>query len=56
MLVPQTAVCRFAIGRIKSKGAKSVAQKIRRLNKNSRLVFDRLRMTNNFLRCAPGLR
>lgn len=38
---------RFAIGIIKSKGAGSVAQKMRRLNKNMRAVFDFLKMTRN---------
>lgn len=38
---------RFAIGVIKSKGARSVAQKMRELTRNTRLVFDYLRMTNN---------
>ena len=42
-----TRLRRFAIGLIKSKGAKNVAQKIRQLNKNTRLVFDYLRMTAN---------
>ncbi len=42
-----TRLRRFAIGLIKSKGVKNVAQKIRQLNKNTRLVFDYLRMTNN---------
>lgn len=42
-----TRLRRFAIGLIKSKGAKNVAQKIRQLNKNTRLVFDYLRMTKN---------
>jgi predicted transposase YbfD/YdcC len=42
-----TRLRRFAIGLIKSKGAKNVAQKIRQLNKNTRLVFDYLRMSNN---------
>lgn len=42
-----TRLRRFAIGLIKSKGAKSVAQKMRHLNKNTRLVFDYLRMTAN---------
>ena len=42
-----TRLRRFAIGLIKSKGAKCVAQKMRQLNKNTRLVFDYLRMTNN---------
>jgi hypothetical protein len=42
-----TRLRRFAIGLIKSKGVKSVAQKMRQLNKNSHLVFDYLRMTAN---------
>jgi predicted transposase YbfD/YdcC len=46
-----TRLRRFAIGLIKSKGVRSVAQKMRQLNKNTRLVFDYLRMTSNS--CAP---
>jgi predicted transposase YbfD/YdcC len=42
-----TRLRRFAIGVIKSKGVHSVAQKMRQLNKNTRLVFDYLRMTTN---------
>lgn len=42
-----TRLRRFAIGVIKSKGIKSVTQKMRQLNKNTRLVFDYLRMTSN---------
>jgi len=38
---------RFAIGLIKSKRARSVAQKMRKLTCNVRLVFDYLRMTKN---------
>jgi len=38
---------RFAIGLIKSKGVRSVPQKMRELTRNVRLVFDYLRMTNN---------
>jgi predicted transposase YbfD/YdcC len=38
---------RFAIGVIKSKGVRSVAQKMRELTRNVRLVFDYLRMTKN---------
>jgi predicted transposase YbfD/YdcC len=38
---------RFAIGVIKSKGARSVAQKMRQLDRNVRLVFDYMRMTKN---------
>jgi predicted transposase YbfD/YdcC len=48
-----TRLRRFAIGVIKSKGARSVAQKMRQLTRNVRLVFDYLRMTENS--CAvPG--
>jgi predicted transposase YbfD/YdcC len=42
-----TRLRRFAIGVIKSKGVRSVAQTMRQLNKNTRLVFDYLRMTTN---------
>jgi predicted transposase YbfD/YdcC len=42
-----TRLRRFAIGIIKSKGARSVAQKMRQLTRNVRLVFDYLRMTEN---------
>ena len=42
-----TRLRRFTIGLIKSKGVRSVAQKMRQLNKNTRLVFDYLRMTTN---------
>lgn len=38
---------RFAIGLIKSKQVDNVAQKMRQLNKNMRLVFDYLKMTQN---------
>ena len=48
-----TRLRRFAIGLIKSKGARSVAQKMRQLNKNTRLVFDYLRMTNNSCAARP---
>jgi predicted transposase YbfD/YdcC len=46
-----TRLRRFAISLIKSKGVKSVAQKMRQLNRNTRLVFDYLRMTTNS--CTP---
>lgn len=46
-----TRLRRFAISLIKSKGVRSVAQKMRELNRNTRLVFDYLRMTINA--CAP---
>lgn len=50
-----TRLRRFAIGVIKSKGARSVAQKMRRLAGNVRLVFDYLRMTENSCASAtPG--
>ena len=42
-----TRLRRFAIGVIKSKGARSVAQKMRELTRNIRLVLDYLRMTKN---------
>ena len=38
---------RFAISIIKSKNIRSVAQKMRQLMRNTRLVFDYLRMTKN---------
>ena len=46
-----TRLRRFAIGIIKSKGVYSVAQKMRELTRNVRLVFDYLRMTKNT--CTP---
>ncbi len=42
-----TRLRRFAIGLIKSKGVHSVAQKMRELTRNVRLVLDYLRMTKN---------
>jgi predicted transposase YbfD/YdcC len=42
-----TRLRRFAIGVIKSKGVRSVAQKMRELTRNVHLVFDYLRMTKN---------
>jgi hypothetical protein len=42
-----TRLRRFAIGVIKSKGVRSVAQKMRELMLNTRLIFDYLRMTGN---------
>jgi hypothetical protein len=41
------SVRRFAIGVIKSKGVRSVAQKMRQLTFNVSLVFDYLRITKN---------
>ena len=49
-----TRLRRFAIGVIKSKGVPSVAQKMRQLTRNVRLVFDYLRMTENS--CVPASR
>jgi len=46
-----TRLRRFAIGVIKSKGVRSVAQKMRQLTRNTRLVFDYLRMTENSFAC-----
>lgn len=42
-----TRLRRFAISIIKSKAVRSVAQKMRELTRNVRLVFDYLRMTKN---------
>ena len=42
-----TRLRRFAIGVIKSKNVRSVAQKMRELTMNVRLVVDYLRMTKN---------
>lgn len=49
-----TRLRRFAIGVIKSKGVRSVAQKMRQLTRDVRLVLDYLRMTKNS--CAPAHR
>jgi predicted transposase YbfD/YdcC len=49
-----TRLRRFAIGIIKSKPVRSVAQKMRQLMGNVRLVFDYLRMTANS--CAAAFR
>jgi predicted transposase YbfD/YdcC len=48
-----TRLRRFAISLIKSKGGRSVSQKMRQLTRNVRLVFDYLRMTENS--CARPL-
>jgi predicted transposase YbfD/YdcC len=45
---------RFAIGIIQSKGVGRVAQKLRQLNRNTRLVFDYLRMTKNSCTAHPS--
>src|SRR5271157_1122710 len=47
-----TRLRRFAIGVIKSRGARSVAQKMRQLTRNVRLVFDYLRMSENSCACG----
>ena len=49
-----TRLRRFAIGVIKSRGARSVAHKMRQLTRNLRLVFDYLRMTENSCACRRG--
>jgi len=49
-----TRLRRFAIGAILSKGVKNVSQKIRKLARNVRLVFDYLGMTQNS--CPAALR
>jgi predicted transposase YbfD/YdcC len=49
-----TRLRRFAISVIKSKRVKSVAQTMRQLNKNTRLVFDYLRMTANSCATRPA--
>ena len=46
-----TRLRRFAISVIKSRRARSVAQKLRQLAQNVRLVFDYLRMTENSCVC-----
>jgi hypothetical protein len=45
-----TRLRRFAVGLIKSKGVRSVAQKMWELALNTRLVFDYLKMTRNTCR------
>ena len=45
--VNMTRLRRFAVGLLKSKGGRSVAQKMRELMLNTRLVFDYLKMTRN---------
>jgi predicted transposase YbfD/YdcC len=47
-----TRLRRFAIGIIKAKGSSNVTQKMRQLTRNTRLVFDYLRMTANS--CPPA--
>lgn len=45
-----TRLRRFAVGLIKSKGVHSVSQKMRELTRNTRMVFDYLKMTRNTCR------
>jgi predicted transposase YbfD/YdcC len=49
-----TRLRRFALTVIKAKAVKNVAQKMRQLNRNMRLVFDYLCMTHNAQRAASG--
>ena len=49
-----TRLRRFAVGLIKSKGVRSVAEKMRELTWNVRLVFDYLKMTKNSCAGAKG--
>lgn len=49
-----TRLRRFAVGVIKSKGVRSVAQKMRELTRNTRMVFDYLKMTRNTC-CASAV-
>jgi len=42
-----TRLRRFAVGILKNKGVRSVAQKMRQLTQNTRAVFDYLKMTRN---------
>ena len=49
-----TRLRRFAVSVIKSKGVRSVAQKMRELTLNTRLVFDYLKMTQNS--CCASVR
>jgi predicted transposase YbfD/YdcC len=49
-----TRLRRFAISVIQSRGARSVAQKMRPLTRHARLVFDYLRMTQNSRACGGG--
>ena len=47
---------RFAISIIKSKPVNSVSQKMRELTRNTRMVFDYLRMTKNSCTSSTGLK
>ncbi len=49
-----TRLRRFAVGILKSKGVRNVAQKMRELTQNTRRVFDYLKMTRNTCRASSG--
>jgi predicted transposase YbfD/YdcC len=49
-----TRLRRFAVGLIKSKGVRNVAQKMRELTLNTRAVFDYLKMTRNTCPLSMG--
>ncbi len=49
-----TRLRRFAVGVIKSKGVSNVAQKMRELTLNTRMVFDYLKMTRNTCQTSAG--
>jgi predicted transposase YbfD/YdcC len=51
-----TRLRRFAISMIKSKGVRNVAQKMRRIILNVRVVFDYFRMTENHAHRLPQIR
>ena len=48
-----THLRRFAVSSIKSKCVRSVQEKMRALNRNTRLVLDYLRMTKNACASVP---
>jgi len=47
-----TRLRRFAVGLVKSKGAKNISKKMRQLNKNTRVVLDYFKMTKNSQRAC----
>lgn len=49
-----TRLRRFAVGMFKSKGVSNIAQKIRQLQRSTRLVLDYLRMTKNSCATNPA--
>ena len=52
MVVDDLELARFAVGLIKSKPVRSVAQTMRQLNRNMRLLFDTLLMKENSRRTS----